>query len=330
MKKNNYIWANDLNENSGEGILGRLFLKEILLDNNQYLIETPYKKKLLKKKKINLNFPINNSFYFKYIYPIIGAVKVRFKKHRYSNLYYINFLPLWNFLIFIILPKDVKLGPITGRSLTNKYGKKNFILSIFYKISIFIIKKKFNSAIFSTSILKRYIKTKKNFFFDFVLLLYPNFLPIKSYNKSIDILIYNRIHTNKSIVLKNEILKKLTDLKIYCVGDKIKIPGVKNFGFISRKKVIHLMKKSKTIVSTTENLYSIFVLDGLHHGCKVITKSIVKNSYFDKENFIQLKDLKNKKVFQKKIEDKIYFKENKKFKYLKKNYQDFKNKNFYI
>ena len=41
-------------------------------------------------------------------------VKILLKKKYYSGICYVNFLPLWNFFLFMFLPKQTILGPITG------------------------------------------------------------------------------------------------------------------------------------------------------------------------------------------------------------------------
>ena len=45
---------------------------------------------------------------------------------------YINYLPLWNFIIFIILPKNTILGPITGTIVKRKLS---YLEDIFKKIN---------------------------------------------------------------------------------------------------------------------------------------------------------------------------------------------------
>jgi hypothetical protein len=327
MKQSNYIWATDLNENSGEGILGRLFLREIFTKKNYYKIETPYKK-ICNIRKITTNFPNKNSFFFKYFYPIIGAIKLRINANKFDNLYYVNFLPLWNFLILLLLPKKTKLGPITGRSSLSIYGKKNYLLDLLYKISVFIIQKKFNFIIFSTSILKNYFtkkKNKKKLFFNFSLILYKRLPPFKSNYRPIDILIYNRLHPNKFIVIDCKTLKKLSNIfRISCIGDKIKIPEIKNLGYQSRKKVISLMKKSKTVVATSDNYFSFFVIDALYKGCKVIVKKFDKSLLFDKKYFINLNEIKNIKKFNYRLTQKISENTNQKIKSLHNHFTKFK------
>ena len=158
---------------------------------------------------------------------------------------------------------------------------------------------------------------------------YKNFLPLKSNSKPIDILIYNRIHSNKSIIIDIKKLKLLSkSFKIYCVGDKIQISGIKNLGYQSRKKVLSFMKKSKAVVATSDNPFSFFVIDGLYNGCKVIMKKPFTNNFFDKKNFITIDDVLNIKKFKFKLNQKIFHKKNIKIENLNKDFIKFKKKFF--
>lgn len=322
MEKN-YIFATDLNKNSGEGILGLSFIKQIYKKNFIYIIDTPYKK--IKKKKLeSINLPIKKNFYFKYLSPIIGAFKLRINSKKYKNLYFVNFIPLWNFLIFLILPKKTKIGPITGRSIMNKHGKKNYLLIVLYALSAFIIKNRFKNIIFSTSLLEKFFK-KKNYLFDFSILTHKKYLKKDNTKKSIDILIYNRDHSNKFLAITNNQIKYLASIfNIFCIGKKLQIKGVKNKGFMNREGVFKLMQKSKSILSTTENLYSLFVLDGLHFGCKVIVKNMPSKKYFDETNFILSKEICDLKKIKKLLNTK-----QKKYKINKIRKLQFKYKNYF-
>ena len=52
------------------------------------------------------------------------------KKNK--TICYVNYLPLWNFLLFVFLPPNTLLGPITGGSLYNKNSLINYILKKIY------------------------------------------------------------------------------------------------------------------------------------------------------------------------------------------------------
>ena len=102
IKKRLYIWACDYSKNTGEGLLARLFTREL---NKKNII------------KINKKIYINH----KYIAPFIGILFCWKNYLMNRGVVYVNYLPLWNTLIFLFLPPNTILGPITGGA---KYSKK--------------------------------------------------------------------------------------------------------------------------------------------------------------------------------------------------------------
>ena len=158
-----HYWVCDKSENSGEGQLALFFLKS--LKKKFRLIE-------IKKPKIR-NRLLNKIVNYKYILPFLGVLycwKFFFYKKK---IYYINYLPLWNFILFLFLPPNSNIGPITGGANFSKNSSfvRKFLFPIFYKISeIIIIIRKFN-LIFSTDLLKKYLykKTIKKSIFNFII-----------------------------------------------------------------------------------------------------------------------------------------------------------------
>ena len=139
-----YYWANNIKKNSGEGILAINFLS---------LLKKKYKNYSL----IKLNtFSYKENFFYNYILPFFGVLKL-WKYHlRGRKICYINYLPIWNIFILMILPKKTILGPITGSNL-----KTNLIYMLLKFIGIFILKKKNNSILFSHSQFRKYFKNNK-------------------------------------------------------------------------------------------------------------------------------------------------------------------------
>ena len=100
-KKIIYYWACDVSNSSGEGILGNSFLKKLKSENKDVLFENlNFRNKYKKSKKINIENDIFNSNFHKYIYPIIGLLKLWIFFLKGKRICYINYLPLWNFIIF--------------------------------------------------------------------------------------------------------------------------------------------------------------------------------------------------------------------------------------
>ena len=150
MKKIFY-WSNDIRENSGEGILAKNFLN---------LLRNKYKN----YKYINLNkFKKKNNFLYNYILPFWGVIRIwRYHLNGYICCY-INYLPIWNFLIFLLLPKKTILGPITGTTT-----KKNLIYKLLVLIGIYVLKSRKRKLLFSHDQFKGFFVSKNKNFFNFL------------------------------------------------------------------------------------------------------------------------------------------------------------------
>ena len=279
-KKKLFIWTCDYSENTGEGKLARLYLK-----------------KLNKKKKFKISFNQKKKLKHKYLSTLIGIFYCWKKFLKNENVCYLNYLPLWNFLIFIFLPPKTILGPITGGANYSKSNIFNYfirgtIFPLFYKISELALSLRKSKLVFSTDLLKRYLskKTVERSNFNFVI---KNFLLIKNIKKKkkIDFLIYYRKHRNKITFFPYDFIKKLIKLrfKICIVGDKLNLPNVKNYGFISSNKLSKLQSLTKYTIMSGENPYSFFILECLSNHAKIIIeKDKTKKLALPKKNYIEL------------------------------------------
>ena len=287
-----FFWASDYNSKSGEGKLARMFIN--------------YKKKQEKCNFTRIYPPENFILEYKYISPFIGIIYCWIYYFKKKEVHYINFLPLWNFVLFLFLPPNTKFGPITGGanySINNFNIIRKFIFPFFYKISEFLINIR-GHHIFSTDLLKKYLskKTIKKSKFNFIF----NFIKIKNVKvkKKIDFLIYYRKHHNKKNLIPTETIKKLVlhgfDVRI--IGDYLNLPKIKNYGYISNNKVNSLLNKTYFTLPSEENIYSIFILECIENKVKIlVNKGVYKNIKYFKKSFYKielnkinkLKNLKN-------------------------------------
>lgn len=323
MKKNKfYFWASDLRQNSGEGILATQYLTDI----KKY-----YKMDIL----ININKNANdyNTFFNKYIFIFFGVIKLWKYYFKGYKIAYINYLPIWNFIIFLILPPKTIFGPITGTLLYNKESLLNCIfrgvlLNVFKNISLFIIFLRKKKILFSTELLKHSIKKSKykKCYFNYVLQTFSGFWNKKNKRK-IDFLIYNRDHKNKSNTLIENFIKS-SDIKyrFVVVGDPIHLKNVSNKGYISRDKLKFLLENTKYTFGSRENLYTLFLLDSISKGVfifydkklKIYNSQIKYNKMLpiDYNNISNSIKCINRKINSKKIlKNKNYLK--------KKNYEEY-------
>ena len=320
-----YCWACDFSPNRGEGILARHYIQSLSKKKQKkFFIKSTHGTFSINKgliKKLNTTSrnmtKLNLSFFENYLYPIYGIIYLWINYFRKRGVCYLNFLPLWNTFLFILLPPNTHLGPITGFIYKKKVFNINsffrkYISLILFKININILYNRQNVIYFSTDLLKPLIKKKfKNkFFFNYLLQL----VNIRKYHskKNIDFVIYNRNYSVKNNFLRNKLLKCLNELKlnIIVVGDYLSYSKIRNLGFVSRKKISSLLKKTKFIINSGENPYNIFTIDAFNINVNIIYENI----FFDKIKFFS----KNKLLF-------LNFKNN------KKNNIFFKNKkNFFV
>lgn len=293
---NAVVWASDFSPNRGEGILANSFFKEFTkFSNNEKIIIKTFEQKIVyfKKNFKPLKIIEKNNFFHKYIGPIYGAIYLLL--NRKKKIAYLNYLPLWNFLIFLILPSKTVLGPITGGaefSHENNFSTylRRYIFPLLYKISLAIINIKFNKVIFSTNLLECYLSNnqKKGFLFNYIYLNFINHNNIKKDKKHFDLIFYNRKNlTKKNFLIKKLIFRLPSEIKICVIGELILKNNVKNYGFVNKKKAIKLIKKSKLAFASSENILSLFVVDA--YNCKT-------GIIFDK-NMKNLNTIISKKIF---------------------------------
>lgn len=312
MKKSEIIvWASDFSTNSGEGILANSFFREFIkfYKNKKITIKT-FEQKILFSKKNFKNFKLikKNNFFHKYIGPLYGAAYLLFNYRK--KIVYLNYLPLWNFLIFLLLPKKTILGPITGGSAPSEVTNfsnfiRKYILPLLYKVSLLIIKIKFKRAIFSTNLLKKYVtdKIRKKYLFCYI---YLNFTHIvNKEKKKFDLIFYNRKHlTKKSFIIKKLILRLPSKLKICVIGEPILKENIINYGFVDRKKAVQLIRNSKLAFASSENILSLFVIDAYNSQTGIVFDKIMKNykTRISTKNFLSINynnlDLAVKKIMR--------------------------------
>ena len=279
-----YYWACDYSKNTGEGNLARLFVRKNI--KNGFRIEYNIKLKFLR---------------YKYILPFIGVIYCWFYYLKGKKIYYINYLPLWNFLIFILLPPKTLLGPITGGSNFNKNIIRKYIFPLFYYLSQYIILIRYNNIIFSTSLLKKYlfVPIKKISKYNFVL----SYLKKRKKNKKdLDFLIYYREHQNKKKFFPLNFIKQLiaAKFKIFIIGDKLKIKGLKNLGKINNSKVNSYLRKTVFSLASGENILSLFTLECVNNNVKVlVNKNFTQEIPTPIKSDIIKVSFKEKKIIQK-------------------------------
>ncbi len=305
-----YYWANNVKSNSGEGILALSFLS---------LLKKKYKNCSL----TNLNtFNQKENFFYNYILPFFGVLKLWIYHMKGNKICYINYLPIWNFLIFLSLPKKTILGPVTGIDLKN-----NIIYRILKYIGIIILKKKNNKILFSHSQFKKYFKNEKKVFYNFIL--YDFKFNKVSRKKRFDYIVYFKKNKNKGNDFLINIISRLSrNFKIVVIGDEfpkhLKNENIFNFVNLNRTKALKFISKSKNSILSKENSLSFFAIDCISHRLNIFhniedrLENTIKTNLFTSIKFDNL-DYSYKVLSKNK-----FFKNNKKyFKFNKNNFLDY-------
>jgi hypothetical protein len=278
-----FIWSSDFEEFTGEGLLSRCFVDNLFFKKNKIKIITNNsivffnKKNFIKKKK-----KYKNNFISKYFFLFYGIFLIWFYHLKEKKTVYINYLPLWNFVIFFLLPAKTLLGPITGNIYKgkihnfNSFIRKN-IFPLLYFISIKIIFKKYKKLIFSTENLKKIIPFhfKRNCIFNFCFLFYKKRKLIK---KNIDFIFYLKKHPLKANDFHEFLIKKLAEngFNIIVVGDKFSYKNVVNYINIPREQLLSLLDRTLYAVSPADNFYSLFLLDCMSCNVKLFINKQLK------------------------------------------------------
>lgn len=277
-----YYWANDTKKNSGEGILAINFLSLL-------------KKKFKYHKLINLNtFKKKNNLFYNYILLFWGIILIWKYYSKGYKVSYINYLPIWNILIFLSLPRDTILGPITG-TIT----KKNILYKFFCLLGAFILKRRKKKLLFSHSQLKLYFPSNKKNYFNF--LFYKFKIKTGTTKKKFKIIFYFKDNNNKGNYFLINILKNISEKhKIAVIGDDLSKflnkKNITNFGTLNRNQAIKIIKSANFALTSKENHFSFFALDCLSRGLKVFYNKDLKISNDIKTNMfipIDFANLKN-------------------------------------
>tara|TARA_A100001011_G_scaffold395245_2_gene489687 strand:+ start:1185 stop:2063 length:879 start_codon:yes stop_codon:yes gene_type:complete len=255
-------WSCEFKKNSGEGQLARKFVN---LNFN--------------RKNIKIIIPKYNFIFSKYIYQIYGIFVLWYYYLLGKKIIYLNYLPLWNFIIFLMCPPNTIFGPITGSVQINKINNfkslvRFYIFPILYKLSLLILNLRLKKLIFATNILTKYINKNisKKSEYNFILKNFKMTNTLKKNKNLIDLIVYFRKHENKFFKHHNILIKDQINVgkKVVIVGDKIKLKGAVQLGKVSKSKLFSLIKKSRYALSGDDNLLSFFNLECLQNNVKII------------------------------------------------------------
>jgi glycosyltransferase involved in cell wall biosynthesis len=272
-----YCWACDTGTNRGEGQLMLKFVKENLNNYKSIILKNTLETIVIKNNYFNLQkytkITLKLNFFQCYISPYIGILYLWYKFVLGKRVCYINFLPLWNLPIFLLLPPGTILGPITGSVYDGKiYDVQSFLRKIIipylYFVSDKIISFRKQKILFSTDLLRPYIDEKKQLKYNFNYIFQG--IKINNYKqvKDIDLLIYNRQYFNKSNSLNKKIITSLEKSKInfYYFGDEIDVSSEYYLKILDNDAVNKYLERTKFTLISNENFHSFYCLEAVKNN----------------------------------------------------------------
>ena len=262
------VYAVDLNPMGGEGILGATFLRML---GREHTIKRCW------FRGGQNNQDSGQNIFTKYVLPILYALEIRlfslfFRDREYC---YVNYLPLWNTLIYLILPKSTILGPTTGGKTAKIFYKnqpfqrniRHYLFPILYAASSRLIENKFPRVLLGTDFLCRYFRVGFPVFANF------NFCVTFSADhdacdhavkKDIDFLFYLRDHPSKYYRETIDLICLLRKrYAVRVVGDVAPVLQDVSLGYQSRTNLVSLIRRSKFTVSLSTNSYSLFFVESV-------------------------------------------------------------------
>lgn len=321
--KNTIIFCCSFNDNTGEGLLAKNLLVNLSQSypKKKFLIYTLNSIFLITNGKIFLRFRLkkeaNNKIFNDYLFPFILLIKCISLQKNYTTCFF-NYLPLWNFLIFLLLPSKVILGPITGNqtNLPFKYFLdypldflyRKFIISLLNYISRIVLKYKnfnfywaatkpvsnvlgsINHVNFSPLFLDLSFKTKKTFIQkeSFVFMYSLDNKPIKNFKQAIKFVRY--LDDN--------------DVKVVFVGNELNLINGISKKNISHNQFISYLKKAKVYYCMSYESAGFTSLQATFFNSIVFGYRGSGAEFFSGKNFVcidkdRYNDLKKiKKIFE--------------------------------
>ena len=286
-------WACEINTNQGEGKLAQNFLSYLSLKKSLSIdVKTLNNKikilngKLVFSHKESFTSKNHLNFFEKYISPFVGLIYLWSNFLIGRKVIYTNFLPLWNFLIFLFLPPKTILGPITGTTKINSQRLierflRKYIMPLTFKISIAIINIRKLNTLFATESLKEIVQDNINskIYYNFSLneLALNKNLNSKTFEeRKYDFCIYYREHPNKNdFFLKqfiNQFTKNFPNRKMIIFGDNPECKSSNNieyFGIVDNKVVLNYLNNTKFSIVSDETHFSFFMLDCLMNDVNI-------------------------------------------------------------
>ena len=286
------ILACDLRVTSGEGRLALLHLKN--LENRLKKNHRCGSFQLKKSQKILSPNPRSD---IRFVHSTLCYCWLLFHITRLrilgaENVFVLNYLPLWNFFFFLIVPKTFNLGPITGGGLVNDRHlsasirekrllqiTRNILIPFLYELSSFIIRLRSLAVKPATQSVANKLNLKSTL---------PRAIEIddtpfeaeklhtKNRLRSIDFVSYVGDHPLKNTALTVLVLNRLAAIgyNVHLIGSvsvKTDINIKVNYhSVLPHKDVVDILRRSRCVFSLSLEEAGFFTFEAAVLGCLIL------------------------------------------------------------
>ena len=285
MKRKITIACN-FDPNTGEGRLAHLFIEQMGLkaELGKLICFVP------KSKSRDLNVPGSKIFKYCSVYLWLWSIILRYRMCSNTEMLILNYLPIWNFITFLLVPASAQLAPITGSSAINlnhlyaaPYQRilqviiRNFLLVYLSKLSSHIIKLRGLSLKPATPFVSKYLHRESGQAF-FITTSLPKLQKFRTNERKncYDLVAYTNDHPLKN----NHLLKCLIPLlakynmrlaviaRGQCVHEFLDLE-CDLFENINHEKVVSILNKSDAVLICSLEGAGFFAQEAAYLGLKI-------------------------------------------------------------
>ena len=289
MTSERLIVACDFQETSGEGRLARGFLDILGINIHDSKVVT-YVEDHKSAEKCGDWSALHGIF--RYLAPYLWLWKtLRSPENRhYKEMVVLNYLPIWNFITFLVVPSFAKLAPITGSPPVNlkhihasKISKlryfilRNVIMVMLSFLSASIIRLRNLQVLPATPFVSKYLHSEQSRYLFVSAVVKAATSSQKNKRKKIyDLIAYTNEHSLKN----NDLLLKILRLNSHGrlnvaliargeVAKKFSDQSCKLFEELSNEEVIQLIQGSKAALICSLEGAGFFANEAAIHGLKI-------------------------------------------------------------
>jgi hypothetical protein len=107
--------------------------------------------------------------------------------------------------------------------------------------------------------------------------------------KNIDLIYYNRNHSNKNnFKIKKLVIELAREKKVHIFGNNLDGKNIVNHGHISKEKKFLLLSRSKYAIISSENFLSLFTLECFKNNIKILSNTQKIKIFYNNKNFVKI------------------------------------------